>query len=390
MKKICMLLNGSIYHDSRVIKTIRTLSKNAQVDLFYINGDEKDNTLFNENVSLFSFKHSNNKIITKLRKHSCFYNEFLFFKKAVLAQNTNYDLVFCNDLPCLKPGYLIKKETGAQLIYDSHEIYTGTINQFFPDNVNILKKTIFKGIVNLMRFLGNRAEKKMVKHVDTFITTSHSFKSYFEKKFNRNDVQIVMNCPAMQTIEDAFDFRAHYGLSKNDFIIIFQGVFNKGRALLTLIEAFKYTKKNVHLIFVGSGSLMPEMERAVKNYDLTKNIHFFGRVSSTELLYYTQGADVGINLQAPINISKKLASANKLFEYIHAGIPVIASNVPENALILNAYNIGYLVQNEKNEIAATINRMSTQDLQAFKQNTTSAKDVYNWENQEMVLKEIIV
>jgi glycosyltransferase involved in cell wall biosynthesis len=390
MKKVCMLLNGSIYHDSRVIKTIRTLSEKAQVDLFYINGDAKDNTLFNDNVTLFSFKHSNNKIITKLRKHSCFYNEFLFFEKAVLSQNTNYDLIYCNDLPCLKPGYLIKKETGAQLIYDSHEIYTGTINQFFPDNVNIIKKTIFNGIVGLMRFLGNRAEKKMVKHVDTFITTSHSFKTYFEEKFDRNDVQIVMNCPPMNTIKGAFDFRAHYNLSKQDFIVIFQGVFNKGRALLTLIEAFKYTKKNVHLIFVGSGSLLPEMERAVKMHNLTNNIHFFGRVSSTELLYYTKGADVGINLQASINISKKLASANKLFEYIHAGIPVIASNVPENALILNAYNIGYLVQNEKKEIAATINTISKLDLQAFKHNTVSAKQEYNWEKQEMVLKEIIV
>lgn len=388
MKKICMLLNGEIYHDSRVIKTIRTLSTYSQIDLFYINGNQKDKLLFNNNVNLFSFKHLNNNLLTKIRKHSCFYNEFLFLKKVILSQKKKYDFIYCNDLPTLKPGWLIKKRINAKLVYDSHEIYTGTINQFFPDNVNAFKKIIFLGIIGLMRFLGNMTEKKLVKKVDFFITTSYSFQTYFQNKFKRNDIKIVMNCPLIQEIESSFDFRLHYGLTPGDFIVVFQGNFNKGRALLTLVNSFKYTNKNIHLIFIGFGNLESVMKKVVRKNDLMNNIHFFGKVASTELLYYTKGANVGINLQEPINISKKLASANKLFEYIHAGIPVIASDVPENALVLNKYNIGYLVENEVKEIAQTLNTISNQNLQIFIKNTIFAKKEFNWQKQEQVFHEI--
>ena len=66
MKHICMLLNNCIFNDSRVIKTITTLSLCNMVDLYYIDSNEKDVTLFNCNVRLFPINRKNISIKTKI------------------------------------------------------------------------------------------------------------------------------------------------------------------------------------------------------------------------------------------------------------------------------------------------------------------------------------
>ena len=50
MPKICMLLNGEVQNDNRVIKMIRTLSQKSCVDLYYVNGTESDKLIFNKDV----------------------------------------------------------------------------------------------------------------------------------------------------------------------------------------------------------------------------------------------------------------------------------------------------------------------------------------------------
>ena len=54
---------------------------------------------------------------------------------------------------------------------------------------------------------------------------------------------------------------------------------------------------------------------------------------------YTKGADFGINLLENINLSKKFASPNKLFEYIHCNIPIICSNTYENKRVIEKFNV---------------------------------------------------
>ena len=48
MPKICILLNGEIKNDNRVIKMIRTLSQRAYVDLYYVNGLNTEHHIFGE------------------------------------------------------------------------------------------------------------------------------------------------------------------------------------------------------------------------------------------------------------------------------------------------------------------------------------------------------
>ncbi|MCQ2374855.1 MAG: glycosyltransferase [Salinivirgaceae bacterium] len=387
MKHIAVLLNGPIASDSRVIREIKTMSRIANIDLFYTNGNETDNCIFENNVRLFNCIKEEN-LRSKFIRHTCFYNEFMFFVPKVLEQGIAYDYIWANDLPDLKPALKIKKVIGSKVIYDSHEIYIGTLNQFFPSKAKFYKSLLHKTALFLMTALGHMAEKKMVKQIDEFVTTSVSFKNYFQQKYNLSDIKIVMNCPRTQTDTDFFDFRKECDLPADSFIILFQGRLNAGRALMEMIEAQQYVKPNIHLFVLGDGPLKKDMINFCNKLSL-QNVHFIDEVPSSELLHYTRGANAGINLQASINISKHLASANKLFEYTHSGIPTIGSDVPENKLIIEKYDLGLLVKNEPQEIASAINKMSVMDLSRYKANCQKATQEYNWEKQENMILQII-
>ncbi len=388
MKKVCVLLNGGIASDSRVIREIKTMSRVADVDLYYVYGKDSDKDIFGDNVHLFSCEKKEG-IKSKFVKHTCFYNEFMFFVPEVLKQGIAYDYIWANDLPDLKPALKLKEKIGSKVIYDSHEIFVGTLNQFFPSKAKWYKSILYKTALFVMSTLGNWAEKKMVKSAYEFVTTSISFKNYFKNKYKMDDIQIVMNCPNIQTANDFYDFRSEYNLSSDSFVLLFQGRLNAGRALIEMIESMAYVKSNVHLFVIGDGTLKKDMQKRMAELSLQEKVHFIDEVPSSELLRYTRGADAGINLQASINISKHLASANKLFEYTHSGIPTIGSDVPENRLIIEKYDLGMLVRNNPKEIADAINKMSESDLSKYKDNCKKAAMEYNWENQEKVILDLI-
>jgi glycosyltransferase involved in cell wall biosynthesis len=388
MKKVCVLLNGDIKNDSRVIRVINTLSSMCLVDLYYI-GSKHNNTIgFNNNVRLFNFFLKNN-LKTKIVRHTCFYNEFNFFSSEVLKKNIKYDFVLANDLPCLKPALKIKKKINCKLIYDSHEIYNETLNQFFNDTKNPLKTTMFWVIVKIMRFLGSSAENRFIKQVDHFITVGEMLRKYFENTHKYKGIKVVMNCPSLNSNIQKKDLRQLFNIPTDGKICIYQGVLNKGRGLEMLIKAFCHTKDNVFLIIFGEGPLKEQLISMIKTLRISKKIIFLPLIEASKLISYTAGADIGINLLEPINLSKKFALPNKIFEYIHVGIPIISSKTLEMEIIYRKYNLGMLIENSTEKIALAINHLSENNNTTFIENCAKAKLEYNWEQQENELFEIL-
>lgn len=389
MSKIAILLNEAIINDARVIRIIRTLCKDSLnfIDLFYEEATDKDHLLFSENVRLFpSIRKVDLK--RKIIRHSFFYNEYLFFVKKVLLTKTKYDYIYANDLPCLKPAIILKQKLNAKVIYDSHEIYTETINQFFPYNSRGLKKIIFNLIIFFMRKVGVNTERKLLQKTDYFITVGEGVKLYFKKKYKIDDIIVLMNFPSNLIIAEAFNLKNLLKISQTDFLVIYQGMLNFGRGLFTMIESFKYTNPNVKLLILGDGPIKVDLIAFVKLNNLINNVFFLDKVNSSILLNYTTSADCGICLLESFNLSCEYAAPNKLFEYIHAGIPIIFTNTYESRIVFEKYNVGVLVENDSKLIAEKLNQLSEKNNDDYKNNCKDAAKEYNWEAQEKILLEI--
>ena len=81
----------------------------------------------------------------------------------------------------------------------------------------------------------------------------------------------------------------------------------------------------------------------------------------------------------------KLASPNKLYEYIHAKVPVICSRTIENEKVLEDFNIGVMVNNNTDDIVKQINNLVNRDVTFFKNECRRASSIFTWENQEEML-----
>jgi glycosyltransferase involved in cell wall biosynthesis len=390
-KRVAMLLNGPIQNDYRVIKVIETLNVRHEIHLFYINGNvAKDVALFNQNVKLTAVEHTASMRV-KVIRHSLFCYEFKFLEKLVLAKGDHFDCVWANDLPTLYPAYAISKALKCALVYDSHEIYTETINQFFPRQSTGLKRILFRSMISFMRKHGNRMEHRVFPSIDAFLTVNESLLRYFEERHTVNKGLVIMNLPKqIQTNEiQPIDYKERFSWDASAVVSIYQGQLNEGRGLHLLFEAFLLLPSHFKLVVVGSGSLGESLHEWSANNGLTERIKFIDTVPLSELSAYTSGADLGINLLERFNLSKEFASPNKLFEYIHAEIPVVASDTIENQRVFHNYAIGQLTGNQPLEISKAIETVSLQKKSTFQEAILRAKSHYHWENQVELLNSVL-
>lgn len=393
MKLICMLLNGSIANDQRVIRMINVLSSKATVNLFYIDANDGDERIFGKNINLFAFPKKNN-LKNKLIQHSFFCREYDFFINHVLSMNIKYDYIYANDLPTLRQAHNISTKLNAKLIYDSHEIYIETLNQFFPSKTKgFLKKGIFKTLLSVMKIHGRFIESKYIKQIDDFITVNQSLLNYFKKEYKITIGKVIMNLPFNHVTSEVHDFRNQFKWPENTQIILYQGSLTKGRGLELLLSSVQFLEKRCKLIILGDGPLKKDLCLMVNNNCLNERVKFINKVSIKELSAFTKGADIGINLLESINLSKKLASPNKLFEYIHAELPIICSYSPENDLVFKKYKVGIQCYNETNSIVDAIHKLINIDENEknfIHEELIKSQSEFCFENQIKLIEDILM
>ena len=109
------------------------------------------------------------------------------------------------------------------------------------------------------------------------------------------------------------------------------------------------------------------------------------------MLHYTYNADLGVSIDKDSNRNYHFSLPNKIFDYIQAGLPILATRLPEIERIIQNYRIGDFIENhEPKSIAIKINEMLDDDkLKTLRQNTLQANKEMNWENERQKLAAVI-
>ncbi|MBU3658442.1 MAG: glycosyltransferase family 4 protein [Flavobacteriales bacterium] len=379
MKKIAVLLDGSIASDGRVQRTVKSLSNYFKIDLFYCDPTPKDDDLFDsQNIKLIPYKLKESWFINNFKMHKKFPDLF----EKVIQGNVKYDIIYSNDYPLLHTAVRLKLQIGAKLVYDSHEIYISTINQFFPQKG--FKGILYgKALTLINRFFHSKIELKNISYVDGFITVCDSFLDYFKNKYDIKNGVVLKNCPdILGEIPNTDKLRKQLKLTSDDKILLYQGVLNPGRGVENILNSASMFNENIHFVIIGGGPQELYLRNLAKKLSL-KNTHFLGRVPFLELLNYTASADVGILLIEPINISKALTLPNKVFEYMVASIPFITNKLIEGSKIVNEEKCGYIIDDSSSiKIASGINNVfSNFDKSKGNNGFNAIQAKYNWKTE---------
>jgi glycosyltransferase involved in cell wall biosynthesis len=145
---------------------------------------------------------------------------------------------------------------------------------------------------------------------------------------------------------------------------------------------------NAVLLIVGGGDVMPFLKDIVQQNKLEKKVIFRDKMPFEQLQKYTRAADVGLTLDKATNLNYRNSLPNKLFDYIHANVPVLGSQVTEVKKIIEQYKIGTVTENHDPEhIAEKIKYMLVDEsrIMMWKKNLALAAEELSWSNEEKKL-----
>jgi glycosyltransferase involved in cell wall biosynthesis len=168
--------------------------------------------------------------------------------------------------------------------------------------------------------------------------------------------------------------------------LVYCGRYEASRGLPELIEAMQYLPESYELHLQGYGSLEFALKEQAKKLGLEHRIHFRSPVKKEQIVESLKFADVGVIAYQPVNLNNLYCTPNKLFEYIAAGLAIVASDVPELRKIVEKYHLGYLFNPyEPKDIASAIRKISSEKLPGLQKNARDAAAVLNWKNEEKKL-----
>lgn len=378
--KVGMFLDNVFTHDQRVYRTARSLARNDfDVTLLALEGAGLPEA----------------EIVDRIRVRRVFSPRIFDVKRpsylrsqARLWAAEGFDVLHCHDHWMLHLGVLIKRlRPGTVLIYDSHELFYG-----WPLNLarDMDWFTKLKSIL-VRKYLIWR-ERRNARHLDRLITVNESIADRLFEYFKlTKPVVVIRNVPIFENCGSPRQLvRELFGIPLDHKVLVFIGAFLHARTrnVEAVIDEVGNAEGMALVLISGEGSTKSEILDYVRQRGY-KNIFFHPQLPPQDINAYLSSCDVGlVPTWNARDLSYWLALDNKLFHYIMAELPVLATAQPEYRKVVERYSVGVCVNPVSAGAYLEGFRAIIGSYSTFKENVRRAKLELNWEQEEQVLLEL--
>jgi glycosyltransferase involved in cell wall biosynthesis len=277
-------------------------------------------------------------------------------------------VVVCHDLPTLPAGVALKRRFGARLVYDTHE-YWPQANR----TASALEERLTEAL-----------ERRLVRAADAVVTVSPQLARHLERTYGLTRVVAAPNAVPFVAQVTPSPPRSQ-GLVR----FLLQGGVGPGRGVGELLEAWTRLSIGDDAELVVRAPFGPERDALASRYGDTA---VFAEPVREELLVEAAAdADVGLIPYGGDNLNHRYSSPNKLGQYMHAGLAVLAKRSEFVSDVVARYGCG-LVYEDSTSLGAALGRF-VGDRDLLGRMKRSAYDAvrreFNWETQSRAYREVL-
>ena len=215
-------------------------------------------------------------------------------------------------------GHLVK------IIYDAHEYLPG---------IAVVPPRRVAAYCDL--------EKEFIHEADRVVTVSEPLAEWLRRDHNLERLpDVILNAPVESPADaEVTPIRDVVGVPPGVPLLVYGGGVNQARGLHTIVQALP-ALPGVHFAIVSRGnSVTEELLKLAEQLGIGDRVRLAPYVDPEFVPRYLESATVGVSplLRAP---NHDIAITNKFCEYIAAGLPIVTSDTPAQAQLVQALDLG--------------------------------------------------
>lgn len=243
------------------------------------------------------------------------------------------DGIWANDLDTLLPAFLVSKLRRIPLVYDSHE--------FFTEAAGLTGRPF-------QRWVWLQVERMIQPRLRVVLTVNQSIARLLHARYPQalsGFPLVLRNMPRLVPKVQVSSRQAFFevGIPVDRPIALLQGAYmDADRGIREAVEAVR-DQDAFRLVLIGAGDEWSWAVGQMEAPGLQGRLYCLPKMPFATLRRFTASADVGLSLDRGVHGNYLLSLPNKLFDYIHAGIPVVASALPEVSAVVLEMGVGTVV-----------------------------------------------
>lgn len=267
----------------------------------------------------------------------------------------------------------------ARWVYDAHEYVAGL--------------AIYGNRTVRLRAAHLDLEKEYIREADAVITVSDVLAQKLQRSYRLSrSPAVVLNCPVVADARPT-PIREKIGLPPELPLLVFSGGINPVRSVDTIVRALALLPGAHLAIVVVPNKDTPaarELERLAREVGVADRVHVLDPVRPSEVVGFLRGADIGVIANLHVG-NHEVALANKLFEYLQAGLALLVSDCEAQRDFVDRHQLGEVFLAGDAEALAAGARAILGQLPTLRKRIVSDADLlrsYSWEAQATVERDV--
>jgi glycosyltransferase involved in cell wall biosynthesis len=267
-------------------------------------------------------------------------------------------------------------------VYDAHDLWLGRPRRERSRAYFALSQAVYTVL-----------ERWLVPRAAAALTVSAPIARHLERRYHLPHVALVPNYPELTGHLAPQELRSLPGgasIGQGGPVVLYLGGLMAGRGLEQLVDALGFAR-SAELVLLGQGPLAAELAHRAAGLGAGDRLHLLPPVPPDRVISYAASAEIGVSPIVPSCLNYRYSLPNKLFQYMAAGIPVVASDFPQVRDVVDGARCGLVVDATRPEaIAAAIERLSGDHGEARamgRHGRAAVHERYNWSVSADVLLE---